>query len=171
MQNHETHTTNGWKQLAQAFVDDHQKLTRGYSDARQAVASDDLTSAKRIADQLDQLAGPHIAFEERFLYPIVRSARGDTYASKLYHEHRLILKTLVELQAAASMDEMHKSRWLVGLQEGLEHAATCGTLLSHLQTLPETDQTQLLEDLRSLQQQPIRWSELHQSTGEITGPR
>lgn len=165
MQNDETHSTSGWKQLAQAFVDDHQTLTRGYSAAHQAVESGDLTSAKRIADELDQLAGSHIAFEERFLYPIVRTARGDTYASKLYHEHRLILKTLVELQAAASMDETHKSRWLAGLQEGLEHAATCGTLLSHLQTLPEAEQTQLLKDLRSLQQQPIRWSELEQSTG------
>ena len=158
--------TRGCNQLTQAFVDDHQKLTRGYADARQAVESDDLTAAKRIAEQLDQPAGPHIAFEEQFLYPIVRSARGDSYASKLYHEHQLILKTLVELQSAASMDELHKSRWLVGLQEGLEHAATCGTLLSHLQTLPDAEQTQLLEELRSLRKQPIRWSELNLSTGE-----
>lgn len=159
-------TINDLKNLNSAFVEDHRTLIRGYRDAKEAVEKHDLATARTIAERLDQEAGAHIEFEERCLYPIVAAARGNEYASKLYHEHKGTLQTLVELQAASSMDDAARLRWLGGLQEGLEHAATCGTLLSHLETLPVERQKELLERLRSLRTEKRRWSELSADIGE-----
>lgn len=152
--------TDSLKNLNAEFVEDHRKLIRGYRDARVAIEANDREAAQVIAERLDREAGAHIEFEERFLYPIVAAARGEDYASRLYQEHNATLQTLIELQAASSMDEAARLRWLAGLQEGLEHAATCGTLLSHLETLPEERQAELLDSLRSLRSRKSRWSEL-----------
>ena len=51
--------------------------------------------------------------------------------------------------------------WIEGMQEGLRHAAVCGTLLSHVVTLPEAQQEKLLNELESLRKLGRRWSELH----------
>ena len=152
--------TEALKNLNAAFVEDHRKLIRGYRDAKLAIEANDREAAQVIAGRLDREAGPHIEFEERFLYPIVAAARGEDYAARLYQEHTATLQTLIELQTAASMDEAARQRWLAGLQEGLEHAATCGTLLSHLETLPAEQQEELLETLTSLRRKNSRWSEL-----------
>ena len=60
-----------WPPLATAFVDDHKQLTRALKQLKDALGRHDLSEAKRIAEELDRAAGPHILFEEEFLYPEV----------------------------------------------------------------------------------------------------
>jgi len=68
-----------WSPLATAFVDDHQQVTRALKQLKDALGRHDLSEAKRIAEELDPAAGPHILFEEVFLYPEVARARGRDY--------------------------------------------------------------------------------------------
>lgn len=147
-------------QLKNAFVEDHRKLTRAYRDIQNELESGNIQNAKRIAEELDQIAGPHIEFEERYLYPIVRKYRGDSYANNLYEEHGAILATIQELKSAESCSDWEQSRWLEGISEGLNHAVTCGTLLSHLATLPVEEQEDLLEKLLWLRENGVAWSQL-----------
>ena len=155
--------TSPWKQLQTAFVEDHKTMTRGYRDLLAAIEAGEYVSATTLATKLDALAGPHIAFEEQYLYPEVSAIRGSRYASQLYGEHAETLSVLVQLQALPkdrrpTDDEL--ARWTLGLKHGLDHAAACGTLLSHLQTQSEEKQKEFLTALEDLRENGQRWSEL-----------
>ena len=160
-----------WEQLKRLFVEDHRMMTRGYRDLLGQLKNQNLIGVEKLAAELDRRAGPHIEFEEKHLYPRVRESRGDEYADHMYEEHREILSTLIELQqihtTAANSDEERQTpsdrqmeRWKKSLQEGLDHAAACGTLLSHLQTLPEKVQEELLNTMEQLRKRGAKWSSL-----------
>ncbi len=156
-----------WERLRNAFVDDHRIMTRGYVDLLDAVQSRDFALASQIAAQIDELAGPHIEFEEQCLYPEVTKIRGDAYTSRLYDEHHEILRALVELKSLApesTPDDSRVARWAEQIQHGLDHAAACGSLLSHLQAQSNRQQEQYLESLERFRNQGHRWSDLHCST-------
>lgn len=146
--------------LNEEFTRDHRKLTQGFLAVAKAIENDKLEEARALADELDQVAGPHIAFEEEFLYPRVSEVRGQPYASKLYDEHAEILKAIQELQQGQEMSANKRKQLLVSMQVGLEHAATCGTLLSHLAALPSQTQTHLLEEYLKLKHSGKRWTQL-----------
>ncbi len=155
--------TDQQNRLKEAFAEDHRKLTRGFRDAVAALEKGDLPTARTLADELDKVAGPHIEFEESCLYPAVAENRGEGYTAKLYDEHSKMMKALTELQSASEMSENQRISWLASMKEGLDHAISCGTLLSYLVSLPDGKQDELyrrLEQFRS--QQPRRWSQLHQ---------
>ena len=155
--------TNIQDQLSQAFTDDHKVMMRGFRDLLQALDQRDYAAAARLATKLDLVAGPHIEFEERYLYPAVKESRGEEYVSRLYEEHYQLLSVIVSLQtltedAAASDDRI--ASWKKSLELGLDHAATCGTLLSHLQAGAEQRQRNYLEAIGRLRKQGRRWSEI-----------
>jgi hypothetical protein len=155
--------TSIWEQLQTANVDDHRTMTQGYVELLEAIQSRDLASASRIAAELDELAGPHIEFEEQCLYPEVKKIRGDSYTSRLYDEHDEVLSALVEfksLSPESTPDSGRVTRWAEQIQHGLDHAAACGSLLSHLQALSTPLQQQHLESLERLRKQGHRWSDL-----------
>lgn len=154
------------KRLQRAFIDDHRTLLRGYTQLIQTLETRDFVRVAEEACRLDRLAGPHIAFEERFLYPKVRESRGESYASKLYNDHVVILETLIELQNLESDSELTNADLTVltqRLRRGLDHAVACGSLLSQLQTLSDSEQAKALEQLDQLRAQAIPWSELKTS--------
>ncbi|MEM9587516.1 MAG: hemerythrin domain-containing protein [Planctomycetota bacterium] len=152
-----------WDQLKHRFVDDHRLMTRAYRDLIKSLDEEDFERVAQLADELDRHAGPHIEFEESHLYPRVRESRGDRYADTMYQQHGEILETIRELCDAdfsvkPTANQVH--RWQIGLQEGIDHAVTCGTLLSHLQALDPSVQEELLEESKRLRRRGRRWSEL-----------
>ncbi len=152
-----------WEKLKKLFIEDHRMMTRSYRDLLQHLENDELGKAAELAAKLDQQAGAHVEFEEQHLYPRVRESRGDKYADQMYQEHREILNTLVELQQIQSTVEPSKrqiQRWKTGVQNGINHAVACGTLLSHLQTLPESTQADLLQFIEQLRRKSKKWSSL-----------
>ncbi len=151
-----------WQELERAFIDDHQELSRGYREIVEAIEQDDHELAANIATRLDQVAGPHIEFEEHCLYPEVARSRGEEYVERLYREHADTVETLTEIeQHDGPLDAPTKQRWLAGIQHGLDHAASCGTLLSHLSTLEPGRQKDLLDELNGYRKAARRWSQLH----------
>ena len=158
--------TSSWDQLRQTFIDDHQVMIRGYRDMLHALEQRDLAAAARLSAKVDAIAGPHIEFEEQYLYPAVKELRGDAYVSRLYDEHNEVLSVIAALQTLAedvvpSDDEI--SGWKESLKAGLDHAAACGSLLSHLQALPDQQQRDYLDAIGRLRRQGRRWSEMHEA--------
>ncbi|MCA9193533.1 MAG: hemerythrin domain-containing protein [Planctomycetales bacterium] len=151
---------NPFDELTQEFVSDHRKMTRGYRDVKAAVEAGDFLLAKRLVEELDHHCGPHIEFEERFFYPVVRQRQGSDYAEKLTLEHDAVLAAIREILAAENMSGSQRADWISKMDEGLSHAATCGTLLSHLTTLSDSDQRSLLKKLKELRDNGHRWTEL-----------
>ncbi len=155
-----------WEQLEAAFVADHRVMTRGYVELLRAIKNRDFGSATQIAAELDRLAGPHIEFEQEYLYPEVQKIRGQSYASRLYDEHAEVLSAIVELKGLSpdsDPDDGQLSSWTEKIQHGLDHAAACGSLLSHLEAQSAPQQQQLLQSLRELREQGHRWSDLEHS--------
>lgn len=158
-----------WDQLQTAFVDDHRAMTRGYRDLIEAIRSGDYLSASSLAVKLDRVAGPHIEFEEHCLYPTVSDSRGAEYTDRLYDEHAEVLSAIVDLQtiseASPPPTKERVAQWERKLQHGLDHAAACGSLLSHLGALSEAQQRTFLNHLLQLRRDGRRWSELHRAVG------
>lgn len=147
--------------LAAAFLEDHKVLTRGLATTLSAVQRGDFATAARAAEQLDQQAGPHIEFEERFFYPEVEKSRGAEYVSGLHREHdagRNALRTLLAMRGSGRLDPDDRALVISQLHEALDHAVSCGTLLSHLTTLETDQQDVLLAHLLRLRREGPRWT-------------
>lgn len=150
-------------QLEEAFVQDHRAMRRGLSAIIVDLERDDLETALREADELDRTAGGHIRFEEEVLCGEVARLRGHEYASGLYREHETVRHGIASLLAHASgkhLDQQLKQRILGDLRVGLNHAVSCGTLISHLTALDPDRQRVMLDRLRELRKSGVRWSEL-----------
>jgi hypothetical protein len=151
--------------LETAFVEDHRKLTRGLATLVELVERGDLREAAREARELDEVAGPHIEFEETRFYPEVARSRGKDYVAQLYDEHRSGREALGALEELPrdgdfEMTPEQRDRVLYHLRRALDHAVSCGTLLSHVTTLGESEQRGLLEDLEAFRRAAHRWTEL-----------
>lgn len=151
------------QRLTTAFLDDHQHLTRGFDQLHKMLQADRLEEASRLADELDRVAGPHIQFEEEELYPELARVRGNSYAARLYQEHQSglhVIQVLKDLPVGRSLDPETKEKLLAESSEALDHAISCGTLLSHLTTLPVDLQERIFDRLVELREEGRRWSEL-----------
>lgn len=150
--------------LKDAFIEDHQTLTRGLSRLVKLVEEESYEEASRVARELDEAAGPHIEFEEKSFYPEVRKTRGQAYVDNLYDEHRSGLeavRTLSKLAAGKVPDASEREQLLVDLRRALDHAVSCGTLLSHVTALPDEEQEAFLAELERYRDLGHRWTELH----------
>jgi len=146
--------------LAKAFLEDHKHLIQGFSRLLQALKENDVSKASQIADDIDRQAGPHIEFEEEFFYPILQQARGREYVSQLYQEHGAGLHAVKSLRdAKGDLGTDETEALLADAQTALDHAVSCGSLLSHVTTLGDQQQAELLEKLLGLRKQGRRWTE------------
>lgn len=149
--------------LREAFIEDHQKMTKGLTELIRLVEEGEIEEASRRARELDAVIGPHIEFEERRFYPQVQKSRGEEYVTKLYDEHQAgvdALRALIGAEDPAGLDEAARKRILEQLRTALDHAFSCGTLLSHVTSLPESEQSDLLEDLKRYRSERHLWTEL-----------
>lgn len=151
------------KQLEKAFIADHRKTTKALKNLKAALAANDDVGVQEAAEYLDRVAGPHIAFEEQWLYPLVAESRGDEFQHHMVGEHDEVLEALTEIRTCEGLEnvsEARKAEWQKNLQTGLDHVVTCGTLLSHLSVLNESDRIEMLQRLKGLRDEGPLWTEL-----------
>ena len=147
-------------------MEDHRHLTQGLSNILQALRDDNLERAIQMAEDLDRVAGPHIEFEEELLYPEVGKSRSPDYVSRLYREHQVALaavKALINSKTQGRLEPQLKEQILQNLKTGLDHAISCGNLLSHVTSLDQKRQDEMLARLLDLRRIGRRWSELSTS--------
>jgi len=152
------------KDLKDAFVEDHRTLISGLKGLLELVDEGDYGDASKLAKELDAAAGPHIEFEEKCFYPEVGKSRSRDYVSNLYDEHRSgmeAVRTLSSLEAGSVLSSDERERVLFHLQRALDHAVSCGTLLSHVTSLAEPEQKQLLDELERYRSLAHKWTDLH----------
>lgn len=150
--------------LTQAFLEDHREMTRRIAGLLDALKQDDCETAFQLAEELDRVAGPHLEFEEEAFYPLLIEARGREFVERLYHEHaegRKAIEALLALKKTGEpLGTAQREEVLQGVQTALDHAGTCGTLLSHVSVLDDVRQAELLEKLQEARQRRHRWTEL-----------
>jgi len=150
-----------YAELADEFLKDHRHVTRRLSRILRSLKQGEVEGAVEIAKELDTLAGPHIQFEEAVLYPEVARIRGRGYAQRLYREHRIgqtALRAL--LNEKQPLSEERLTELIQQFKVAVEHAASCGTLLSHLTELPDLRQREMLKMLNTFVEQGTPWTRL-----------
>lgn len=155
--------TTNLSPLHQAFLDDHRRMTRGLFRIRNALKADDLGLAVRTADEIDQLVGPHIQFEEEIYYPALRKTLGGGFVDQLYREHEIgrhAIQSLRDRQGRERLDDEERDTIVGEIDAMLEHALSCGTLLSHLEILTEEEKAKMLAQLHEFREHAQRWCEL-----------
>lgn len=158
--------------LHQAFLEDHRQLTRGLAGIRQALRDRDLAEAARLAEELDRRAGPHMEFEETVFYPGLRNKLGSEFVDRLYHEHdtgRSAVAALIAMGPRATPTEAECRRLAERVDTALDHAKSCGTLLSHLGELDEQEHAEMLEELLAARERGRRWTELERHPADDAG--
>lgn len=149
--------------LRDAFLEDHRNLMRGLSRLLEAIEENDLPTAVQTARELDRVAGPHIEFEEEIFYPRLAKTLGRQFARQLVEEHRTGLnavKTVLDCEQKGAIEPEQRAAICEEIRTMLDHAAVCGTLLSHITVLDEKQQQDLLDQLQEIRRQGHRWSEL-----------
>ena len=149
--------------LTIAFLEDHRQLMRGLNRLRETLERGDVSAAVEMAKQIDRTVGAHIEFEEEVLYPKVAESETREFVRQLYDEHHPGLRAVEHLRnrsAEKALAPDEQARLVADIRTMVEHAASCGTLLSHLTALDSDRQSVILERLMELRDQGHRWSAL-----------
>lgn len=147
--------------LEREFTTDHRGLTQGFARLLELLQSGENDAARDLADHIDQVAGPHIEFEETVLYPAVSRAESSDFTARLYSEHQIAFEAVTWLRShpAEGIDDATRRRLIEQVQTGLDHAMSCGSLTSYLTTLDESQYEILLGKLHTCREAGHRWSE------------
>ena len=148
--------------LERAFLEDHREFTSGLYRILKALRSEDDATAVGLAKQLDRAVGAHIEFEEEQFYPALRERLGSGVVTQLYGEHatgQRAIAGLVALEEGTRMGSDRRAELVEALERTLEHASSCGSLLSHLSALSPGCRAELLERLREIRRRPTRWTQ------------
>ena len=149
--------------LATAFTDDHRVFTRGLSRILRALRRDDQATAVALAEELDRAVGPHIEFEEQVFYPILVESLGKDFVRQLYREHRIgqtAVRALMAHPHGEPLPEGDREGLIEQLETAMDHALSCGTLLSHVTSKDPGEQQRLLDQLEDISRRGHRWTEL-----------
>lgn len=149
--------------LQVAFAEDHRVLIRGLAEVRDALQDQDTRRAKKAADDLDQKVGSHMRFEEIIFYPRLKKTLGSEFVSNLYREHatgRRAIADLLQLKAGEKLSPEHRQQLLDSIDVTLDHALSCGTLMSQADRLGETEQHALLATLKEMRADEPRWTQI-----------
>jgi hypothetical protein len=101
-------------------------------------------------------------FEEEVFYPEVEKILGREFVDRLYAEHALGQRAIRSILTRGRSGELagETETLIRDLETTLQHAFSCGTLLSHLDALPADETDRLLRKLQELRSSEVRWSAL-----------
>lgn len=149
--------------LRAAFLDDHRRLTRGLLKLLDALKEDNPTAARAAANELDEIAGPHMEFEETVFYPTLERILGSDVIDQLSHEHAQgqdAVRAVLRRNADVPFRETERRILVEQMETALEHALSCGSLLSHLGNLDAATTRKMHEQLLELRMLKRRWTSL-----------
>ncbi len=151
--------------LVVEFLHDHQQMSRLLYSITQLLKADKVEQAREQARELNELAGPHIAYEECELYPRLAQL-GEKRVSKelLVGQHHEVVDALEQLLKGNSFDEQSLKEIIDGFQTGLNHAEHCGSLISLMCRLDEQQQQESLEKLLQLRNEGKKWTDLSRNS-------
>ena len=147
--------------LIAEFLKDHQQFSRLLYEISKLLEADELDKARQRAEELNVVAGPHIAYEESELYPRLPGFGERTVTpDQLTGEHHQVLhavRQLVEKQEFTG-EELRSIK--AAFQAALRHAEHCGTLITLMARLDESAQRESLAKLIEFRDQGKKWTEL-----------
>lgn len=147
--------------LITEFLKDHQQFSRLLFEIEKLLGKGKVDEARVRANELDKLAGPHIAFEEAELYPRLAELGAKQVTEELlvdqHHDAIASVRLLIENE---QLSESQIKKAQDAFRDGLSHAEHCGSLISLLSQLDERQQAESLTVLLKLRDEGKLWTEL-----------
>lgn len=149
--------------LYAAFQEDHAVLGRSLYDLRILIQKGDVAAIRDLANEIIEVSGAHIAFEEFEFYPALRSHLTEKEVVNMYLEHAEGLQLLQQLSGLEdnqlSSDDFSKHVFS-SLDVLDHHVADCGNLFGAMGGLADTDYIHLMEKLAYWRELSPSWSEI-----------
>ncbi len=147
--------------LISEFLKDHQQFSRLLFEIERLLGEGHVKLARERAIELDQLAGPHIAYEEAELYPrLAKLGERNATEEALVVQHHDAVDALRILLANELLTETQFSQAIEGFRRALLHAEHCGSLISLMSLLDEAEQSESLKALERFREEGRLWTEL-----------
>ncbi len=135
------------------FRNDHRFVLRALVDLREAIDAHDVARAFQVLEALDAATGPHMEFEERYLYPLLAPLVGDRRVKELIDAHTGAANMLYKAKQTVGKEILtaEDMEFLRGFIEGfLQHASDCEGTALLAETLSQEQIEQLGEQLVAL---------------------
>jgi len=152
--------------LFKAFGEDHAILGKALHKLAEQLRRGNIPAIKDAANNLDQKAGAHIAFEEAEFYPLLKLASPDINTDLMYQNHTIGLSVIQDILALpltsdnATVTEAFQAKQLSNIILMDEHITECGELFSILAQLSPMDLEKLYEKLLHWRTEHPRWTRL-----------
>ena len=147
--------------LIAEFIKDHQQFSRLMYEISKLLDDGKIEQARARGEELDAVAGPHIAYEEAELYSrLIELGVESVTKQQLVEEHREVVDALRLLLEVPAPDESKLESIKQGFRSGLAHAEHCGSLISLMSRLDEQQRSESLKILIHLREQGGKWTEL-----------
>lgn len=147
------------------FHEDHQKVMDALESLEEALENGDLETVGEIAEASDRMLGPHFAFEDDHLYPVLTRFFGEERVHEMKKYHYGASRGIARMKDLAaeenlSGEEVREAREL--LQDFYTHVADCDGLRILAMRLGEEEDQELTEAFRDIRQQDILLTELYE---------
>lgn len=147
--------------LIAEFLKDHQQFSRLLYEISKLLKENKIEKARERALELNDVAGPHIAYEEAELYTrLADLGEMKVTEDKLVDEHHEVLDSLKDLLDNDQPDAECLESIKAGFDKALSHAEHCGSLISLMSRLDDNQQTSSLAELIRFRAQGKKWTEL-----------
>lgn len=143
-------TEIGIPDLIEEFRRDHRAVVSHLLALQEALDRGDVPKARALVDELDQMTGPHMEFEEKHLYPTLARFLGEHRIQELIVEHAsaaTIIRTLRDILSQPTLTDADRGRARGELSGFFLHAANCDGLSLLAERLEADEQRALAEKL------------------------
>lgn len=136
--------------LVQRLKADHKATILALTELRRALVQRDREAARRRAEELDLLAGPHIRFEEQSLYPALRKVDAHRIDA-LHREHETIAVALGDIRRRLEDGDGHVPYRVLAaeLTPFFNHTLSCDGVLYLVERFGAAQQDELCRELDS----------------------
>jgi len=137
------------------FRNDHRSVLRTLLEIRKAVEAGEYARALELVEALDNAAGPHMEFEERFLYPSLTPFIGEERVKALISDHKGAAEEVYRAKQVLSKGQLSDediSFLRKFVQDFLQHASDCEGTALLAEALPEEKVKEFGEALVALRQ-------------------
>ncbi len=154
------------KSLFKIFQQDHARLGEQLFRLRSALQIEDITGAQSLANEIDELSGAHIAFEEFEFYPALKKFLTEDEVFRMYVEHSDGLN-LIENIKTWDVENPPTSEEFSTALEHLEimehHVADCGDLFGAMGGLEPAEYKTLYDKLMEWRRKAPKWRDINRN--------
>lgn len=133
--------------LIQEFSEDHEKTMEKLNKISDATDKRNVARIRELAEELDELLGPHFLFEEDHLYPATEKFLGEDRVEELMEAHGPVAPALAELKELEELSPKDAERIRDDLTTFYVHVSDCEGTTVIVDSLPDERKKELARKL------------------------